>query len=256
MLDLKNAQFDYVPYPIGIATPAFDPKVYDELTSNFPPLELFKDVGNYGDDGRKYGLSMAYNPDKFKAFVASNAAWGRFAKHVTSKEFVAEVLQALNSHSLRLGLEKYPVGEIPKSVQLKRAARSLARLEPPREMKSIKTRWEFSILPGIGGASPPHTDHPSKVITLVMAMCKPGEWKDEYGGGTSVVIPKDERKIFNTLNEPLEAKEVNVHKTFHFRPNQCLVFIRTYNSWHAVLPTTAPQETNWRRSVNVNLVLS
>lgn len=256
MLNFSNAVFDYVPYPIGIATSVFEPRAFEELTSEFPPLELFRDVGNYGDDGRKYGLSMAYHPDKYQAFLASNRVWGEFARYIASKAFVANVLETLNAHSLRLGLEKYPVGDIPRAVQLKHAVRSLVRLQPPREMRSVRTRWEFSVLPGIGGASPPHTDHPSKVVTLVIPMCKPGEWQDSYGGGTSVVIPKDERKIFNQLNEPLEAKDVNLHKTFQFRPNQCLVFIKTYNSWHAVLPTTAPAEQSWRRSVNVNLVLS
>ena len=253
---MSNAIFDYKPYPIGIASPVFEDSVYKTLCKEFPPIELFRDVGNYGEDGKKYGLSRSYNPKKFHEFLSKNKIWEEIDEFISSKTFVASVLEALNEKSLKLGLEKYQVGEVSKAKMLWLSFKSLIKFKPFLVPKIIKTRWEFSMLPGIGGASPPHTDHPSKVVTLVLPIFMPDEWNESYGGGTAVVIPKDERKIFNQINEPLEIKDVDIIKVFKFSPNQCLIFIRTYNSWHAVLPTTAPNKNIWRKSININLVIS
>jgi len=256
MMSIDRAIFDYQPYPIGIASPVFEKSIYENLCSEFPPIESFKDVGNYGEDGNKYGLSRSYNPQLFENFLNQNKSWGDFDRYISSGCFVESVIKVLNENFLKLGLEKYSVGGLSRNKILWQTIKSLIRLKPYEIPKTLKTRWEFSMLPGIGGASPPHTDHPSKVVTLVVPMCMTSEWDSSYGGGTAVVMPKDAKKIFNQINEPLESKYVDIVKVFEFKPNQCLIFIRTYNSWHAVLPTAAPYNNIWRRSVNINLVLS
>src|SRR3546814_9097692 len=93
-------------------------------------------------------------------------------------------------------------------------------------------------MPVTGGSIRPHTDAVSKAVTMVIPMLREGEWKAEYGGGTSVVWPKDRSRSFNLVNGYLDFDEVDCLKTYPFEANQCLVFVKTYNSWHAVWPMT------------------
>ena len=93
-------------------------------------------------------------------------------------------------------------------------------------------------MPVTGGSIRPHTDAVSKVVTMVIPMLHEGEWKEEYGGGTSVVWPKDRTRSFNQVP---------------FEPNQCLVFVKTYDSWHAVWPMTGNDPTILRRTLTINI---
>jgi hypothetical protein len=119
----------------------------------------------------------------------------------------------------------------------------------------LNSRFEFSMLNGNGGYLLPHTDNPSKIITLVLTICKPGEWKPEYGGGTDINNPINEKKYFNYLNEQLKFEEVSTLKTVEFEPNQCMIFIKTFNSLHSVSPIKAPVNS-LRRSVTINIEMN
>src|SRR3546814_9721690 len=77
-------------------------------------------------------------------------------------------------------------------------------------------RFEFSSMPVTGGSIRPHTDAVSKAVTMVIPMLREGEWKAEYGGGTSVVWPKDRSRSFNLVNGYLDFDKVDCLKTYPF----------------------------------------
>ena len=117
----------------------------------------------------------------------------------------------------------------------------------------LKARFEFSAMPITGGNILPHTDHPKKLVTMVIPLLRNGEWNHAWGGGTTIVWPKERARIFNRMNHYLGFDEVDNLKTFAFEPNQCLVFIKTNNSWHAVLPMTGDKPTILRNTLTINI---
>lgn len=109
------------------------------------------------------------------------------------------------------------------------------------------------MLPADGGHVLPHTDTPSKIITIVVAMLQPGEWQAAYGGGTDVNRPKDPRHTFNLLNRKADFAEMEVLHTYPFEPNQAIVFVKTFNSWHSVRPMTCNSAGVMRRTLTINI---
>jgi hypothetical protein len=117
----------------------------------------------------------------------------------------------------------------------------------------LKARFEFSMLPADGGHIKPHTDAPNKLITLVIPMLRAGEWDPAHGGSTDMLKPKDMSYNFNHINSYLEFDQVERGRRFPFEPNQCSIFIKTFNSWHAVYPMTGHGSPAMRRTVTLNI---
>ena len=76
--------------------------------------------------------------------------------------------------------------------------------------------------------------------------------KIESSSGT-VVLPKDRTKLFNQLNDYMDFDEVDEVRTYPFEPNQALVFIKTFNSWHAVWPMRGNDPDRLRRNLTINI---
>src|SRR3546814_19954162 len=79
---------------------------------------------------------------------------------------------------------------------------------PQPHFPKLRARFEFSSMPVTGGSIRPHTDAVSKAVTMVIPMLREGEWKAEYGGGTSVVWPKDRSRSFNPVHGYLDFDEI------------------------------------------------
>jgi hypothetical protein len=245
MLQYGNIKFDYQPYPIAVARPALKPETYDAMVKSFPPIELFE---YKKEKGEKYSLSQVNNPGQFRKYVASSAPWSAFQRYIQSKAFVNDAVDMLKQNGIDLGLPAPGFGE-----RMYLRARALKRGNPIPHFPTLKSRFEFSAMPITGGSILPHTDHPKKLNTMVVPMLAKGEWNDAWGGGTSVVWPLDEKKIFNRMNHYLDFDNVKRQKTFPFEPNQCLVFIKTSNSWHAVWPMTGNDPKILRKTLTINI---
>ncbi len=245
MLNLENIRFDYDPYPIGIAKGALAPGLYDELIETFPDDSVFVSKEYHGV---KLSLSQLNNGRGYYAHLRRNPVWRRFYDYVKSDAFVEHTLEVLKAHNVDLGLSKVPLGQ-----RLAKRAKALRRGSPQPHFPSLKSRFEFSSMPITGGSIRPHTDAPSKVVTMVIPMLREGEWREEFGGGTSVVMPKDHTRSFNLVNDYMNFDEVDCLRTYPFEPNQCLVFVKTYNSWHAVWPMTGNDPTILRRTLTINI---
>ena len=246
MLSFKNASFLYEPYPIGVATGVFEEQVYKQLVETFPPVELFSFMPFHGN---KYSLSELNNPDAYHEYVRTTPVWNEFHYWIKREEFPGEILAMLREHKIDLEVPSRTAANGSGGSRLKRLVFGDPGSPPP----VLSARFEFSMLPAQGGFIRPHTDSPQKIITLVVAMLGKGEWNPAFGGGTDVLRPKDITNNFNFKNNYLEFDEVETLTTFEYQPNQCVIFIKTFNSLHAVRPMTAQDGQLMRKTLTVNI---
>ena len=245
MLNYNSIAFDYEPFPIGMARPAIEPSTYRALVESFPPMKLFE---YKADKGEKYSLAQMNNGAQYRRYVESSAPWKAFHRFIKSPDFITGAFDMLKRHNIDLGLPGPDFGE-----RMYLRARAFKRGNPIPHFPKLKARFEFSAMPITGGNILPHTDHPKKLITMVVPILHDDEWNEAWGGGTSMVWPKDRTKVFNRMNHYLGFDDVERLKTFPFVPNQCLVFIKTNNSWHAVWPMTGNDKSILRKTLTINI---
>jgi hypothetical protein len=250
LMRLNDADFQYEPYPIGVTRPIFESELYDDLLNSWPSQELFAFMPTLG---KKYSLSEVNEPANYHQYVQSSPLWREVHREIKSPEFVRSVLDLLARQHIDLG--------IPHDVDVNPAKRrwfpasNWAQKLLPRDLRALKTRFEFSMLPADGGHIKPHTDSPGKIITLVVSMVRPGEWDPQWGGGTTVLRARDASQSFNFLNRQVDFDATEVLDVYEFEPNQCVLFIKTFNSLHAVSPLTGPAEA-MRKTLTVNIELA
>ncbi|WP_299399143.1 2OG-Fe(II) oxygenase [Pelagibius sp.] len=245
MLNFESIKFDYDPYPIGLARGALDADLYRELIDTFPDDQTFvlKEF-----NGVKYSLSRHNNKAGYFDHLRKNEAWGRFYDYIASESFIVDTMTMLKAHNIDLGL-----ANVSWQQRALKRFKALKKRSPQPHIPRLRSRFEFSSMPVTGGNIRPHTDHPSKVVTMVIPILREDEWKEEYGGGTSVVWPKDRARSYNFVNGYMDFDEVDCVRTYPFEPNQCLVFVKTYNSWHAVWPMTGNDSKVLRRTLTINI---
>lgn len=252
MINLSSATFNYTPFPFGVAQQVIDPAIYKELCENFPETSLFANTATeYGTT--KYGLSTAYNPEKYKSFLSENSAWKKFAKAIDTPEFIAHVLKVLKDNNIDLDLEKKRFCRPTKLERFKHTISSLMRCEWPQRIPYLRTRFEFSAIPASNGSLLPHTDSPKKIISLVLTMRGKDDWKNEKGGNTDMLVPIEEKHNFNWINYQLPFEKVKKIASYGYNPNQCLIFVKTFNSWHSVGPMYNPESKAFRKTVTINI---
>ena len=230
-LNYDHLTLRYEPFPIGLAKPAMAPAALRPLVAAYPPQELFEYIPKIG---KKYSLSERNNPDKYRSFVEGSPLWRDFHRWIKSEAFIAGVVAALKQHHVDLGVDRRRKGV----GRLKKLLSNLGKGKLDAGEPGLSARFEFSMLPADGGSVIPHTDAPGKLITLVVSMVREGEWDPALGGGTEVNRPKDARLAYNELNRQAEFADVEELDTFEFTPNQAVIFVKTFNSWHCVRPMT------------------
>lgn len=245
-LTYDHLQLRYEPFPIGLARPVLTPSAYEALVADYPPLELFQYMPKIG---KKYSLSEKNNPDKYKEWLASHPRWREFHDWVKSREFITGVLAALKERGVDLGLKP----NVAMGKRLRKLAMNLTRGELSAGDPGLAARFEFSMLPADGGSVIPHTDSPGKVITLVVSMMRDGEWDPAFGGGTDVNRPTDPRLYYNELNRQADFAQMETLETFPFEPNQAVIFVKTFNSWHSVRPMCGNGSTAMRKTLTINI---
>jgi hypothetical protein len=245
VLSYDHLQFRYEPFPIGIAKPAIAEDLYRELVASYPPRELFAYLPKVG---HKYSLSEKSNGGAYADFIRSNAAWRELHAWIKSDAFVPAVMDVLKAHHIDLGHKQ--LSDAKRALKtVKNLARGRGRPLPPR----LSTRFEFSMLPADGGYIMPHTDSPSKIVTLIVSMAGEDEWNPTFGGGTDVNRPRATHLAFNRMNAQAGFEEMEVLDTFEFTPNQVVVFVKTFNSWHSVRPMTGSGSPLMRKTLTVNI---
>ena len=240
-----HLQFRYEPFPIGLAKPLMEGPGYREMLAAYPDKELFAYLPELG---HKYSLSEKNNPKGYQELIRNRPVWREFHHWLKSEGFIAGVLQALRERHIDLGYRKLP----RPADRFAKLAKNLVRGRRDPGRPPLAARFEFSMLPAAGGHIVPHTDSPGKIITLVVSMVDEGEWDPAFGGGTDVNWPKDETKSFNQMNRVAAFDEMEVLHTYPFTPNQCVLFVKTFNSWHSVAPMHGPAG-KLRRTLTINI---
>lgn len=244
MLDFGAATFAYEPYPVGLIKTVFDAGLYARLAASYPARELFEWKPALGN---KYSLSEVNHPAQYRRFIDGTREWKRFHDYIKEAEFVTRVLGLLAQHHIDLGLQRYRV--VSGRPALGRSS-VLSRLQRKTELSA---RFEFSMMSADGGHILPHTDSPQKLVTLVFSMMGEGEWNPAWGGGTDIVLPRDRTLVYNHVNRSLPFSEVDILRTCDFTPNQCVIFVKTFNSWHSVAPMSGYADSALRKTLTINI---
>jgi hypothetical protein len=244
----EHVKFRYDPFPIALAKPIMEPGLYQKFVENFPPLDIFENFEELGKKGRKYTLSEKENKKAYLDFVQSIPLWRDFHAWIKSNAFPYGVMEMLKQHDVDLGY-RY----IPPARRLSRSVKNLIRGRASPRYVPLKARFEFSALPADGGHLVPHTDAPTKIVTMIVSILREGEWPRSFGGGTDVNQPKKECHRFNYLNRLASFEEMEVLDTYEFTANQAVIFVKTFNSWHSVRPMTGIGSNELRRTLTINI---
>ena len=223
VLSLANLVTHHDPYVTGTATDVLTPEMYAALAATFPPVSECAAFG--GQENKKYALSENKNPAGFKAFLLRQQVWRQLHDAIKAPAFIAQTFALLRAKGFPL----------PDDC-----------VDPAH----FSSRFECSLIPADGGCLLPHTDIPSKVVTIVLGM-RDEPWDDAWGGGTDLLRPKPDIEIaFEDYKAPLSA--FDVVRTVPYAANQALVFVKTAESWHAVGPLTGPADA-MRRTITINI---
>jgi hypothetical protein len=246
MLNFSAARVRYEPYPLVVLRPAVAPDLYDELCNTYPDTSLF---GTHPKYDHKLSLSEKFMKGNYNTFIERTRPWKEFHGWLKSEEFIRATLGFLESVGIDLDVAK-SFEPVPK-----RIGRALGAMVKDRRLPSLpprlRSRFEFSVLEADGGEVAPHTDTPKKIVTLVLSMVKKGEWDPAIGGGLDVNRSLDPRYAFNWNNRSVPWESVEVLETIPFVPNQCIVFVKTFNSLHSVRPMRQKGFRALRKSVTI-----
>lgn len=245
----EHLQLRYEPFPIGVARPLMDESLYAEMLDNYPDIELFESHAEYGKAGKKYALTEKLNPDVYYKFVKSSPVWRDFHQWVTRGSFIQDTFTALKEADVDLGYEFPSRGN-----RIRRRIKDFKNGHFCPGQAPLMARFEFSALPASGGKVVPHTDATRKVVTLVVSMVREGEWNRDHGGGTDANRPKNPRLNYNYGNRHAGFEDMEVLDTYEFMPNQAVLFVKTFNSWHSVRPMTGMDSDALRKTLTINIM--
>ncbi len=242
-LSFDRLEFRYDPYPIGLARGVFSPDFYAELVSTWPPTELFRYMPELG---HKYSLSQYNNASRYRAYLAAHPVWKEVYRYVKSRTFILQIMEMLYERHIDLGIGG------KHQAALRKGSNFMEQLKLWVRSRGLSCRFEFSMLPAEGGHIKPHTDHPKKIVTLVVPVHADGEWQSSYGGGTDILRPKDITRNYNFMNRQMEFDEMETIGVFGYEPNQAVIFIKTFNSFHSVHPIQGPKGL-MRKTLTINM---
>jgi hypothetical protein len=242
MLSFIPFDVRYEPYPLIVLRPAMDQAFYDELTRTFPAPDLFAALPKYE---YKLSLSEKFAAKNYHRFLAQNSAWNRFHSWIKTDDFIAQTAACLKLQHIDLELDRY-FGSIAA-----RLIGGIKRGRLPGLHSRLNSRFEFSVLKADGGEVAPHTDTPKKIITLVLSMIREGEWDPKFGGGLQINRATDNAHAFNWNNRIVPWDNIEVVDTIPFVPNQCIIFVKTFNSLHSVRKMTQHGSSALRKTVTI-----
>jgi len=241
-----NLHFRYEPFPIGQMVPMVDAAQYQQMLEHWPKQELFVYLPRLGN---KYSLSGKCNGRQFRHVIRRTPIWSRFDKWVTSPDFIAEIMGTLQNNHIDLG---YREG-VSRTRQTLKNLMATLRGRPSHRGARFSASWEFQMMPADGGHILPHTDTPSKIVTITLAVVQAEQWSPAIGGGIDINRPKDVRKSYNQLNRQAAFEDMDVLDTFEFLPNSGVIFVKTFNSWHSVRPMRGSTPELMRRNLIINI---
>lgn len=226
------------PFVYGYADDFLPPALYERLESCFPSPNELLDLRQKGS-GKQFRKYWRGDPADELAKVPE--PWRRWIEFIYSDRFLddcgswsRDFLTPHRKAAKDLGLLKL-LGDRPAIGDWK-----------------VELNCEFSMLPR-DALLLPHTDSTDKVLTFMLYFPQ-DHWSADWGGGTQVYRPLDEKYDSNWSNSRLPRSQTELVFDSEFRANRLFFFVKSANSWHGVKPIECPSEIV-RRSFNFAFVI-
>ena len=248
--NFDNFNFNYDPYPVGIAKQVFSQEDYQQLITSYPPSEIFKKVDGIGKGYKS--VKPKNNKKNYNEFIQNSPPWQKLYLWVKSNDFIIQTLNMLVEHQINLGTNQH---DLDWRRRLRYFLRGLKHGNLLGASKSLRTEMIFISLSANQGCLMPHTDRPGKLATFILPMIQLDEWNTELGGHTSINQPKDGRLTFNFNRlKKLDFTAVDELYNVPYAANQCLILINTLNGWHSVPPMQGQNSNLTRKTVIINIL--
>jgi hypothetical protein len=212
--NVANVPLRPYPYPHIYLPQAFPPAFYEALQANIPdpeamlPIEQARPVRGYKErfvlDLNEHGARLPAGQAEFWREMSSVLTNGRFRDALISK-FKEPLRQRFGNEKVRVSQETLLVEDV--------------------------TRYALG----------PHTDTPSKVITVLFYL--PADDRQKHLG-TSIYVPQDPTRRCQG-GPHYGYEEFDRVATMPFLPNSMFAFVKTDNSFHGVEPVTDPDVRRW-----------
>jgi hypothetical protein len=251
MINLEKSKFFADPYTHCVFEDIFSENDYEDLVKNFPDVDEMVKMEDPKKNNKfnKYQLSSRNHEIKFKNFLKKNFFYKKISDYFLSDIFLEYIIHILKKNNIEFGIP------VRKKTKTRIIFDLLKKIIPgyfikPKEILNVVV--EFSAIPINGGFLKPHSDGPSKLASFVIPI-RDQEWDNKYKGGTNLLTPIDQNKVFNMVNNTLEFEETSILKTIEFKKNQMLVLPKAYNSLHSVGPLNGTNEKYFRKSLTLNI---
>ncbi len=191
------------PFPHAISHNIFSAKFYRKLISNIPDSSLFE-LGNKRSGNpasQLYRRRIKLTDSSFDGWRAESATlFKRLRDELTSEKFAKSMIELFKPAFV----SQYGTTD-------------------------IKTRTRLELIRDCDGYQiPPHTDSPSKIITLLFYLPRDSSMRHL---GTSLYVPKQEG-FTDWKGKQLDFDMFDVFKTVEYLPNTMFGFMKTNNSFH------------------------
>ena len=216
--------------------------IYSDLYNSFPKEEYFKP----GSD--EYAIDLFHSSDeKFNLFLDSNLNWKDFYESMNSEKFIRSAyFFSLLPNIKSRGLAALKVWTTKENIPF--------YLKP--FFRKVHVSFMFSRMNGVKRLAP-HTDVPSKLISMVYYFCDK-DWVNKAGGNTVFWKNiKNKEKWKNWENKHLPQKDHDDFKSdnviWHetkFEGNKIIGFVKTDMSWHSV-ENVNTEAGSIRKAVNI-----
>ncbi len=237
MINLKDHNIFYEPYPHVLFKDVFDDKFYNQLCSEFPEDIKF-DRFDYDKENilKQKKFSMNDNSHYFKEIINKKENLKKLYTFLSSQQFKKNIFEILESNSIKLQ---------------KKFSTSFFRKMYEKFTKNKKFGFEFSMISTNGGFIKPHTDGADKLISFVMPIIENPNISKVQDSGTKILKATDDKFKYNELNSTVPFEFTEIVREIPFNRNQIFLFIKTHNSLHSVGPMKESNNDNlMRKSIN------
>jgi hypothetical protein len=190
------------PYHHFHAEQIFPEEFYCELIENIPDISYFSQLDGYPQRSCFALLKEKLEQLPFTSFLF----WHNFITSISGLSFANALLKKFQPQLKKRFGENIPLTKMGVDLSL------------------IRDQAGYSI--------GPHTDHPSKILTLIFYLPLSQE---QNHLGTSIYIPKDGSRKYSG-HEHHSFKEFDKVSTIPFVPNSVFGFLRSDCSFHGVEP--------------------
>lgn len=239
---LQNFKSDLLklePFPYFEIKNAVPKKIYQELKKDF---YIFENIFNSDNNIKKNNVRLQINSEaifnneeKFKSNI-----WYDFVSYHTSKEFFNRLIEIFGDQIYKI----YPHTKllIEKNKNKKnflnyRSLENLNKFDFVSDCQpGINTPVEY--LSSVRG---PHVDNP---VELIGGLFYLRDEDDKSDGGDLLIYDTDEKIYFKNKAEVENIKNLKLVQTIKYSANQCVFFLNSKKSIHAV---TARTKTQYKR---------